>query len=397
MRALILALASLVLQAQATLDVAPAQPRVDGITTFTLAGVTPLRATWDFGDRTQPQEGGAVATHAYTQPGTYLARCTYMLNATTGTTASVQRSVRVVEPRRIVFSPAAPEPGQPVTFRALNFFNDKEISWSFGDDSSAPGATATHTYARKGTYTVSVWDRNANGAGRSFQTQVTVGNTGPGAAFSLSYLALRWEDGTAYKTVTQGELGLMAYADLKFEGAGMLQAQWMVDGVPFRTVTRQLAFAGRATLTSGQDQPTAPRLSFPTNLPGEHRVTLLVTTPTLAFEVPVLRYYVRLGTDPEGPATRSAFPSRTRAGEEVELQLSGDRFVAGMVPEFGRDIAVVGPLRVLNPQTAVVKVFVAPSARPGSRIVRVAKPGGGPAGNARITVLAPVKKPVSAK
>lgn len=392
MRALILALASLVLPAQATLDVAPAQPRVDGVTTFTLSGVTPLRATWDFGDRTQPQEGGAVTTHAYAAPGTFLVRCTYLLNATTGITASVQRSVRVVEPRRIVLSPAAPEPGQPVTFRALNFFNERDVSWSFGDDTSAPGATATHTYARKGTYTVTVWDRVAGTNGRSFQTRVTVGNTGPGAAFSLSYLALRWEDGTAYKTVTQGEEVLMAFADLKHEGAGLLQAQWMVDGVPFRTLTRQLAFAGRATLSSGQDLPGAPRMSFPTNIPGEHRVTLRVTSPTLAFEVPVLRYFVRLGSDPEGPSARSVFPSRTRAGEEVELQLTGDRFVAGMVPELGRDVAVVGPLRVLSPQTAVVKVFVAPSARPGSRIVRVARPGGGPGGTARITILAPTKK-----
>ncbi len=305
-------LAAPLLQAQATLSVNPARPRVGEMTLFTLGGVVPASVTWNFGDGTPTSPGGTLATHTFTRAGSFITQATYLLSTTTGLTGTVQRTV-------------------------------------------------------------------------------FVGVTGPSAPFAISYMALRWEDGTVRRTVSQGETGLVAFADLKYEGTGLFQVQWLVDGVVFRSLSRQLTFANRLTVASGQVSPGGPQLSLPTNIPGEHLVTLRVLQPGLAFDVPVIRYFVSLASDPDGPVLKGVLPRRVRAGEEVELQLSGPRLTPGMELHLGRDLAVVGPIRLLGPELALVRVFVAPSARPGTRTLRSSTPKGGPAGTARLEILAPLK------
>jgi hypothetical protein len=167
----------------------------------------------------------------------------------------------------------------------------------------------------------------------------------------------------------------------------------VVDGSVFRSFSRQLTFANRLILSSGQVTQGGPQLSLPTNLPGEHLVSLRVLQPGLVFEVPVIRYFVSLGPDPEGPVLKNVMPKRVRAGEEVELQLSGPRLTVDMELHLGRDMAVVGPLRLIGPEQALVKVFVAPTARPGARILRSSREKGGPAGTARLEILPLPKKP----
>jgi hypothetical protein len=396
MRAFLICLAFLgaqVLHAQAILTVNPAQPRVDAVTTFTINGVVPFSVNWDFGDGTPIAAGGAVATHTYTTSGSFIVRASYTLSTTSGAYTTVQRPVAVTELRRIRFSPAAPQPGQPVVLQAQSFFGTMGLTWSFGDDTASYISDATqavHTYAKPGLYTVTALDSGA--ANHPIRVKVLVGPTGPSAPFAISYLALRWEDGTLRRTVVQGEGGLTAYADLKFEGTGLFQAQWMVDGVVFRSFSRQLNFANRATLTSGQAAPGGPQLSLPTNIPGEHTVTLQVLQPGLTFEVPVIRYFVSLGPDPDGPVLKNVVPKRVRSGEEVELQLSGPRLAPDMELHLGRDMAVVGPIRLVGPEVALVNVFVAPTARPGIRVLKSSKEKGAPAGSARLEILPPVKK-----
>jgi len=264
------------------------------------------------------------------------------------------------------------------------------VTWTFGDDTPAVvgGAITTHTFTRPGSFLVrAAYSLSAvSGVTATVQRAVFVGTTGPSAPFSISYLALRWEDGTVRRTVNQGDRNLVAFADLKYEGTGQFQAQWLVDGVAFRSFSRQLTFANRVTLNSG------PQLSLPTNIPGEHLVTLQVFQPGLTFEVPVIRYFVSLGPDPEGPVLKSVMPKRVRAGEEVELQFVGPRLTQDMELHLGRDMAAVGPIRLIGPEQAVVKVFVAPTARPGTRILRSSREKGSPAGTARLEVLPVFKK-----
>jgi len=316
MRTFILVLTLLiapVLQAQATLNVNPARPRVGEVTLFTLGGVVPFSVSWTFGDDSGVFPGGAIATHTYTRPGSFIARASYSLSSVSGITATVQRAV-------------------------------------------------------------------------------FVGVTGPNAPFSISYLALRWEDGTVRRTVSQNDAGLVAYADLKYEGTGVFQGDWLVDGVIFRSLTKQLTFANRTTLSSGQVSLAGPQISLPTNIPGEHTVSLRINQPGIPFDVPVIRYFVSLGADPNGPVLKSVLPRRVRAGEEVELQLTGPRLAPDMELHLGRDMAVVGPIRLIGPELALVKVFVAPTARPGARILRSSRAKGGPAGSARLEIQPPLKK-----
>jgi len=58
----------------------------------------------------------------------------------------------------------------------------------------------------------------------------------------------------------------------------------------------------------------------------------------------------------------------------------------------GRDLAVVGPIRLVGPEQALVNVFVAPTARSGIRILRASRDKGAPAGTARLEILPPLKK-----
>jgi len=291
-------------------------------------------------------------------------------------------------------NPVRPRVGEP-TLLTLSGVVPFSVTWDFGDGTpaSAGGAVAPHSFASAGafiaraTYSLS----STSGITSTVQRTVFVGVTGPSAPFSLSYLALRWESGAVRRTVEQNERSLVAYADFKYEGTGTLQAQWLVDGVPFRSFSRQLTFGNRVTLTSGQ-VTGGPQLGLPTNIPGEHLVTLRILQPLLTFEVPVIRYFVSLGPDPDGPAVKNVLPRRIRAGEETELQLSGVRLKQDMELHLGRDMGVVGPIRMLGPEQALVRVFVAPTARPGARILRSSRGQGGPAGSARLEILPLIKK-----
>jgi hypothetical protein len=204
---------------------------------------------------------------------------------------------------------------------------------------------------------------------------------GPAAPFAISLLRLRWEDGRTDVSVTQGFTPLAAYADLKFEGTGMLQAQWVLDGVPIGTFVRQLGFAGVATLDTGMFLP------LPTTELGEHLVSLRILTPEATFQPPVIRYFVRAGDGDSQPRVESISPAAVRPGQEVELRLAGRGLVPGVRLYFGRDVAVVSKLRFSGPGRAVVKVFISPTARAGEREVQTITKGKRARGPARLQVL----------
>jgi hypothetical protein len=101
---------------------------------------------------------------------------------------------------------------------------------------------------------------------------------------------LRFDDGLSYKVVPARFTPLAAYVDLKYEGTGLLQAQWLVDGMPFRSISEALPQAQSITLDSGR----LPGL--PTLLTGMHEVSLRILSPAVGFAIPVIRYFVSLDT-----------------------------------------------------------------------------------------------------
>ncbi|MFC7189388.1 PKD domain-containing protein [Halocatena marina] len=79
-------------------------------------------------------------------------------------------------------SPSSPEPGQQVTFDASSSSDAdgtlQSYEWAFGDETTATGRTATHTYATVGDYTATLTVTDDAGATATGATTVSVGTGG---------------------------------------------------------------------------------------------------------------------------------------------------------------------------------------------------------------------------
>lgn len=265
----------------------PVRPNVEQQITFTVThpdGISGDEVLWDFGDGSAPLWSTSTVIYTYLRTGTFLVKATYSTLKQQQVTDQI--SLTVFENRKIRVSPLYPVPDSPTTFTAENFLSNN-ILWDFGDG-TPPQCTVpvvNHTYSALGKYTVKARDWCGNSqVDITLQINVTEPK-GPRAAFQISYIQLRFDDGKSYKVVEQNA-PLMAFADIKYEGSGILQALWLVDGVPFRQVALTLPFAKETVINSGE----IPGL--PTNFFGLHEVTLKIINPVPDFEVPILRYFV---------------------------------------------------------------------------------------------------------
>ena len=288
----------------------------------------------------------------------------------------------------IIATPAVPAKDTLVTF-TLTGVTAGLVNWDFGDGQVlAGGMVATHAYRTTGLFPV-----RATYVPIGAQTPTTTllqlhvaSLTGPAAPFTISSLRLRWEDGRTDQSVDRDFLPLIAYADLKFEGTGLFQAQWTVDGIPIGIFTEQLAFANTVVFD------TRRLIPLPTTEPGEHIVSLQVLSPQVTFQVPRIRYFVRMESQ-ELPRVDSVSPAILTPGQEMELRLTGRKLAKGVRLYFGRGIAVVAPPHFPGPGQAVVRVFVSPTARTTLRKITVVGPSGRSHGPATVQVLAPSLPP----
>ena len=137
----------------------------------------PVEYMWDFGDGTTGT--GMVATHTYSQPGTY----TVTLTATNGRKGMDTRSMTVtvenpVQPPSIVgitANPQSPDSATPARFSA-NIQGDGPFTyrWDFGDGTTGTGANPSHTFTTPGTYTVTLTATNEAGSDTRTMTIVVV-------------------------------------------------------------------------------------------------------------------------------------------------------------------------------------------------------------------------------
>ncbi len=131
---------------------------------------------WDFGDGATGT--GATATHTYASASTFTVTLT--VTDGQGATNQVQQQVTTTAPpnQPPVASFTASTAGLAVAVNG-SASSDPDgtvasYAWNFGDSGTATGATANHTYATSGTYTVSLTVTDNQGATTTTTKSVTV-------------------------------------------------------------------------------------------------------------------------------------------------------------------------------------------------------------------------------
>ena len=184
-----------------TLD--PAPPVTAAISADTLSGTAPLTVSfsaaaslgavvsydWNFGD--SATASGSTASHVFTTAGTHTVTLTVADSQgliSTATVAVAVASAPVTEPEptpaippsAVISSSTALGPATlQVTFdgsssTAASGASITGYAWSFGDGSTAIGATAAHSYAAAGTYTATLTVTDTQGLTNSASTPIVV-------------------------------------------------------------------------------------------------------------------------------------------------------------------------------------------------------------------------------
>ncbi len=131
------------------------------------------RLDWDFGDGTVLEDGPTTAAHTYETPGEYAVRLT--VTDDRGAAAVFDLAPRVVvgppnPPPRAAFDLEPSERTLPVTVAVDGSASTDDTgvvdwAWDFGDGSAGVhGATASHTFAVEGAYTISLTVTDGQGA-----------------------------------------------------------------------------------------------------------------------------------------------------------------------------------------------------------------------------------------
>ncbi len=139
--------------------------------------------SWNFGDGASQDAGGSTSvTHGYSQRGSYTVALT--VTNSYGQIATTTRAVTVDNAPTATFTPSATvaDTGAAVGFNgasaaAMTGGSIADYSWSFGDgitQDTGTTATAAHTYAAPGTYTVSLTTTDDLGMTATASEQVTI-------------------------------------------------------------------------------------------------------------------------------------------------------------------------------------------------------------------------------
>lgn len=109
-----------------------------------------------------------------------------------------------------------------------------------------------------------------------------------GGTFGIRRIALYFENGRSEITVPKNMTGLKAYADIRYNGAGLFKGYWEVDGRLLSYVSKPLSGGQKITL----ETPDIP--SLPTFEAGTHSLRFVVTEPSAgqALAPPALIYFV---------------------------------------------------------------------------------------------------------
>ncbi len=138
-------------------------------------GSAPIAYSWSFGDGS-PAGSGLETSHAYAAPGVYVVT----LTATDAAGDTARSSIRVAvaaDPAGLLrVAPSAVPAGTAETFSEAIAGGEGPFTylWTFGDGNVSTASNPTHSYARPGTYSVSVTVTDAGGTTVRNSTTLTI-------------------------------------------------------------------------------------------------------------------------------------------------------------------------------------------------------------------------------
>jgi PKD repeat protein len=158
--------------------------RFDATGSSAAGGVT--HYDWQFGDGAEPapvESSSPLMTHTFSSFGFHTVSLTvYGANGASGATARTILVGANGPTAAIEMSPAAPNPGQSISFDASSSTpgagSIESYSWVFGDGSApASGAKPSHSYGTVGDYVVTVTVTDSSGQTASLSRDVEIRNT----------------------------------------------------------------------------------------------------------------------------------------------------------------------------------------------------------------------------
>ena len=144
----------------ASFTLSPSSPSGGQSVSFTASasgGTPPYSYSWSYGDGSTGT--GLQSTHIYSVDGTY--QVTLTVEDSQGNTGTgVEPAVVGTSPLLdgFTYSPTGPQPGENINFTASARGGTPpySYSWDFGNGASVTGASATHSYPKAGSYTVTL-------------------------------------------------------------------------------------------------------------------------------------------------------------------------------------------------------------------------------------------------
>ncbi|TMI54860.1 PKD domain-containing protein [Candidatus Bathyarchaeota archaeon] len=181
-------------QLKASFTYAPMTPTVGQTVTFTATasgGTSPYSYSWNFGDGTTGT--GSTTTHAYSSAGSYTATLTIIDSSVPPQSTTSQQTITVRNPPPLsasfTFTPSSPQAGQQITFTgtATGGTSPYSFSWTFGDNSTGTGTTASHTYSSAGSYRVALTVQDNSASQQTATSQQTVFVSSPPSTLNGSF------------------------------------------------------------------------------------------------------------------------------------------------------------------------------------------------------------------